>query len=433
MAKNLNIFLNKKILIYGLGKTGLSTYKFLKDKNKVFLFDDFLSNGVLFNEKKKIINYKSILKSDFDLIVLSPGIDINNCKLSKYLGKNRKKIFSDLDIFKSFYKNLCITITGTNGKSTTCQLLYEVLLKHKFDVKLVGNIGNPILSVKGIRKKTIFVVEASSYQLEYSQLFKSKFAAILNLSADHLERHKTLNNYVKAKFKLLSNQPKNGTFFVNKYDLLTQKELNSKKFKSNIIKVDSKKVGSFLNTIDNNYFLTETNKENLSFVLEISNKLRLKNKLLKKSVQNFKGLKYRQQIIFREKNLTVINDSKSTSFSSSTGTLKVYPNIYWLLGGISKKNDKFILPKKYYNNIRAFIYGKNKNFFNNELRGKIKSENFNNLSDALKKIFLDLKIKKFQNQTVLFSPCAASFDSFKNFEDRGFYFDKLIKKHVSRK
>ncbi len=267
--------------------------------------------------------------------------------------------------------------------------------------------------------------------MEYSQLFKSKFAAILNLSADHLERHKTLNNYVKSKFKLLSNQPKTGIFFVNKYDALTQKELNSKKFKSSIFKVDSKKIGSFLSTIDNNYFLTETNKENLSFVLEISKKLRLNNKLIKKSVQNFKGLKYRQQVIFKKKNLTVINDSKSTSFASSTGTLKVYPNIYWLLGGISKKNDKFILPKKYFKNIRAFIYGKNKRFFNKELKGKIKSENFNNLSDALKKIFSDLKIKKFQDQTVLFSPCAASFDSFKNFEDRGFYFNKLIKKYVN--
>jgi UDP-N-acetylmuramoylalanine--D-glutamate ligase len=431
MAKRINIFLNKKILIYGLGKTGLSTYKFLKDKSKVFLFDDFFLRRNLFDNKKKIINYKSILKSNFDFIVLSPGIDINKCKLSKYLKKNRKKVFSDLDIFYSFYKNKCITITGTNGKSTTCQLLYEILLKHKFDVKLVGNIGNPILLVERVKKKTIFVVEASSYQLEYSQLFKSKFAAILNLSADHLERHKTLNNYVKSKFKLLSNQPKTGIFFVNKYDALTQKELNSKKFKSSIFKVDSKKIGSFLSTIDNNYFLTETNKENLSFVLEISKKLRLNNKLIKKSVQNFKGLKYRQQVIFKKKNLTVINDSKSTSFASSTGTLKVYPNIYWLLGGISKKNDKFILPKKYFKNIRAFIYGKNKRFFNKELKGKIKSENFNNLSDALKKIFSDLKIKKFQDQTVLFSPCAASFDSFKNFEDRGFYFNKLIKKYVN--
>ena len=223
MAKRINIFLNKKILIYGLGKTGLSTYKFLKDKSKVFLFDDFFLRRNLFDNKKKIINYKSILKSNFDFIVLSPGIDINKCKLSKYLKKNRKKVFSDLDIFYSFYKNKCITITGTNGKSTTCQLLYEILLKHKFDVKLVGNIGNPILLVERVKKKTIFVVEASSYQLEYSQLFKSKFAAILNLSADHLERHKTLNNYVKSKFKLLSNQPKTVIFFVNKYDALTQK------------------------------------------------------------------------------------------------------------------------------------------------------------------------------------------------------------------
>ena len=77
------------------------------------------------------------------------------------------------------FKNNCITITGTNGKSTTCQLMYEVLLNQKFDVKLVGNIGNPILSVKNVKKKTIFVIEASSYQLEYSKIFKSKYAVIL--------------------------------------------------------------------------------------------------------------------------------------------------------------------------------------------------------------------------------------------------------------
>ena len=86
--------------------------------------------------------------------------------------------------------------------------MYEVMLNQKFDVKLVGNIGNPILSVKNVKKKTIFVIEASSYQLEYSKIFKSKYAAILNLSLDHIERHKTLDKYVKAKFKLLKNQSK---------------------------------------------------------------------------------------------------------------------------------------------------------------------------------------------------------------------------------
>ena len=433
MGADLNIFLNKKILIYGLGKSGLSAFKFLKDKSDVFLYDDLQSHDKAKNIKKNLISYKNILKLKFDQIILSPGIDINKCKLFKFLKKNHNKIYSDLDVFYAFYKNDCITITGTNGKSTTCQLLYEVLLNQKLDVKLVGNIGNPILSVKNVKKKTIFIIEASSYQLEYSKIFRSKYAAILNLSPDHIERHKTINRYVKAKFKLLKSQSKGHLAFVKKNDLLINKELRSNKFNSRIIKVNTKKIEKFLKNIDNNYFLTETNKENLSFVIELSKKLNFKNNLLFKAVQDFKGLKYRQQIIYKKNNLTIINDSKSTSFSSSIGILKKNSNIYWLLGGIHKKGDKFNLSKKHFKKIRAFIYGKNKKFFNKKLNGKIKYKNFYNLNDALKNIFIQIKKKKLSQQTILFSPCAASFDSFKNFEDRGFYFNKLIKKYLNGK
>jgi len=430
MADKINIFLNKKILIYGLGKSGYSAFKFLKNKNDISLYDDFNPKIRDKYTKNKIISYKNILTTKFDSIILSPGIDVNKCKLSKFLKKNIKKIYSDLDVFYSFFKNDCITITGTNGKSTTCQLLYEIFLKQKFDVKLVGNIGNPILSVKKVKKKTIFIIEASSYQLEYSKIFRSKYALILNLSPDHIERHKTMNNYVKAKFKLLKNQLKEHYAFVKKNDLFIKKELKSSKFVSKIIRVDTKK-NDILKNIRNNYFLTETNKENLLFALEISKKFNLNNNLLLKTVQNFKGLNYRQQIIFRNNNLTIINDSKSTSFSSSIGVLKVNPNIYWLLGGIYKKGDKFNLSKKYFNNITAFIYGKNKKFFNQKLKGKIKYENFKNIKDGLKKIFMMIKNKKSSNQTILFSPSAASFDSFKNFEDRGYYFNKLVKKYLN--
>ena len=329
--------------------------------------------------------------------------------------------------------HLLISIPGTNGKSTTCQLLYEILLKQNFDVKLVGNIGNPILSAKDNKKKTIFIIEASSYQLEYSKIFRSKYAAILNLSPDHIDRHKTLNKYVKAKFKLLKNQSKDSLAFVKKDDFLIQKELKLNKFKSKIIIVDIKKINKILKKINNNYFLTETNKENLSFVYEISEKLNLRKNLMIKTAQKFKGLQYRQQIIFKEKNLTIINDSKSTSFSSSIGVLKVNPNIYWLLGGIHKKGDKFNLPKKYFSKIKAFIYGRNTRFFNKKLNNKIEFKNFRNLDDALKKILLITDKQKLMNKTILFSPCAASFDSFKNFEARGFYFNKLIKKYLNGK
>jgi len=427
---SLNIFLNKKILIYGLGKTGLSALEFLKNRAEIFVHDDHLSKfknlGI-----KNTISYKNILKLNFDQIILSPGIDINKCKLSKFLKKNYNKIYSDLDVFYSFYKNDCITITGTNGKSTTCQLMYKVLLNQKYDVRLVGNIGNPILSVKNFKKKTIFIVEASSYQLEYSKLFKSKYAAILNLSPDHIERHQTLNKYVNAKFKLLKYQLKGYLAFIKKDDLLIKKKLKSNRFNSKIIRVDTNEANRFLKKINNEYFLSETNKENLSFILEISKKLRLKNSLLKKSVEKFKGLKFRQQIIHKKKYLTIINDSKSTSFSSSINILKIHPNIYWLIGGIHKKGDKFDLSKKYFQNIKAFIYGKNKKFFNETLKKKIRYENFETLKGALKKIFININKQKFINQTILFSPCAASFDDFKNFEDRGLYFNKLIKKYLN--
>ena len=424
----MNIFLKKKILIYGLGKSGLSTFKFLKNKSDIFLYDDYQTKIKSLDAKKKLINIKNVPKINFDRIILSPGVDINKSKLSKYLKKNYSKIYSDLDVFYSFFKNDCITITGTNGKSTTCQLMYEVLLDQKFDVKLVGNIGNPILSVKNIKKKTIFVVEASSYQLEYSKLFKSKYAAILNISPDHIERHKTLSNYVKAKFKLLKNQNKGNLVFVKKDDVLINKELKLGRFDSKIIKVNTKK-NNFLKNINNNYFFTETNKENLIFVLEMSKKLNIKSNLLIKTIQKFNGLKYRQQIILKRKNLKIINDSKSTSFSSSIGLLKSNRNIYWLLGGIPKKGDKFNLPKKYFNNIKAFVYGENKKFFNKKLKGKIEFKNFRSLNDALNRILIIIKKEKFKDKTILFSPCAASFDSFKNFEDRGLYFNKLINKN----
>ncbi len=429
MKKAKNIFLGKKILVYGLGRTGISSYKFLKNKAKVHLFDD--NQKINLKIKQNLIKLGDVQKIKFDLIIISPGIDISNCKLSKFLKKNFSKIHTDLDVFSSFYKNKSITITGTNGKSTTATILYKVLLDQKKDVRLIGNIGNPVLSEKKISKRTIFVIEASSYQLDYSKLFSTKYAIILNISADHIERHKSLKNYINAKFKLLESQTKKCIAYVKKDDEHINKKINLKRFNCKIIKVDTKKVDKFFRNLNNDYFLTETNIENLSFVIKLSKKLKLKNYLLFKTIKNFKGLKYRQQIIFKKKNLTIINDSKSTSFSSTTGILKAKSNIFWLVGGIFKKGDKLNLKKKDFKNVKAFVYGKNNKFFNKELRHKVKFENFINLDKALKNIFSSIKKEKLVHNTILFSPCAASFDIFKNFEDRGLYFNRLIKKYLN--
>tara|TARA_B110001454_G_scaffold215354_1_gene236618 strand:- start:284 stop:1588 length:1305 start_codon:yes stop_codon:yes gene_type:complete len=433
MLKNKNIFYKKKILIYGLGKSGLSSYQFLKKKNELFLFDDkkFFTKNV--DIKNKIIKYKNIRNKEFDNIIISPGININKCLLSKYLQKNLNKINTDLDVFYTFhYANKNITITGTNGKSTTAKILYDILRDQKFDVRLVGNIGKPILLERNVQKNTIFIIEASSYQLEYSKLFKANFATILNISPDHLERHITLKNYINAKFKLIQNQTIKDSAFLNIKNLHIKKKIKTTKFSSKIIKVNKKVDSKFIKKINNQYFMTEGNKENLSFIIEITKKLNIKKKNLFRTLIKFKGLKYRQQIIHRSKNLTIINDSKATSYSSSVSILKSLSNVYWIVGGLAKKGDKFLLSKKDCKTFKAYIFGKNKNIFIKQLKNVVNYEHFKNLAFALKKIFLDIKKEKEKkNITILFSPSAASFNSFKNFEDRGKYFNNLVKKIIN--
>ena len=426
-----NIFLEKKILIYGLGKSGISSYKFLKNKSEVYLFDD--NQKIKLKLKKKIIKLEQIKKINFDRIIISPGIDISNCKLSKFLKKNFKKIHTDLDVLFSFYNNESITITGTNGKSTTAKILHDALIDQQRDSRLIGNIGNPALSEKKITKKTIFVIEASSYQLDYSRIFRSRHAVILNITSDHIERHKSLKNYVDAKFKLLKSQIRGSFAYVKKEDDIITKKIKKNKYKAKIYKIKTLNLDKRINKLTNKYFSSDGNKENLSFIFKIASKLKLNKKKLIKTINEFKGLDYRQQIIFDKKNLTIINDSKSTSFASSENILNNLNDIYWILGGIPKKNDKFKLSKIKCKNIKAFIFGSCRNKFHKILKNKLKVKIYKSLKETLRAIFFEIKNQETKKNIIFFSPAGASFDSFKNFEDRGDYFNKIIKKFIHAK
>ena len=435
MLKKKNIFFNKSFLIYGLGKSGISSFLFLKKNNKVDVYDD---NKPSINKKikKSVIKLNEVYKNNYDFIVISPGIDIKKCELKSYLKKNLTKIVTDLDVFYNKYgNNKNITITGTNGKSTCAKLIYNILKDHKRDVRLVGNIGNPVLSERNISLKTIFVIEASSYQIDYSKFFKAKYAAILNITPDHLERHGNFNNYVKAKFKLIQNQEKKSFSFVEFNNPHINKLIEKIKLNSKIIKIKKNSITAKLNYIKNSFFLTKGNIQNLSFALSIIKKLKLNEKKTFKTINKFKGLKFRQEIIFKSKNLTVINDSKATSFSSSENILKSLKNVYWILGGIPKKGDKFQMNRKECNSFKAYIFGNNKSFYIKNLRSKLEIENFKNLNFALKKVVSDIRLSKrtLNHKTILFSPSGASFDSFRNFEDRGKNFNKLVKKLNLRK
>ena len=429
MHKLKKVFFNKKILIYGLGLTGNTSFDYLKNNNNVSVYDDYIKNINIKKFKNYFLKKNEILKTTFDHIVISPGINSKKCKLKIFLAKNTKKICTDLDVFyTNNFKNKIITVTGTNGKSTTVKLISDIFINSGKDARTVGNIGKSILSEKKIRKNTIFVIEASSYQIEYSKYFKSNYSILLNINPDHIERHGNFKSYLDAKLKLFYNKSNKDFALFDKKNKIISKAIKKNKIKCKILNVSASINKKYINFILNNHMMNKNNLQNLSFVFKVCEKFKIKKKKIIGGINKFQGLKYRQQILHDTKKLLIINDSKSTSFSSTTNLITSYNNIFWILGGESKKDDKFFFKKNKKRNIQAYIFGRNKNFFIKKLNKKINFQTFSSLKKALQKVIVDVKSSKTNfKKTILFSPCAASFDEFKNFEERGAYFNFLIK------
>ena len=425
---------NKRIAIYGMGITGFSAAKtFKKLKAKVFCWDD--------NKKirKKIKNYNFKLdkfwlnQESMDNILISPGIDINKSKIKRFLIRNFKKVITDIDLFFELNKKaLIISITGTNGKSTTCKILEKILKLAKYNVKTVGNIGNPILSTSKVNSQSIFILEVSSYQLQYSKLFRSKHAAILNISPDHLERHKNIKNYIKTKSKIFFAQKNTDYSYLDltkKYSKLIRSILKNQRVKSKLVSVKIPSSNFLFKKINNKYFNSKGNIENLAFAYSIAKNLKISDRSIVEAINRFKGLPHRQEAVILKKNFLCINDSKATSFDASFQSLSNYKNIYWIVGGLPKYRDKMYLKNVKHKIIKAYVIGKRTSFFKKQIRKNIAYKISKNIKNALNDISRDIKLNKKSEKTILLSPAAASFDQFDNFESRGNYFKNLaIKK-----
>ncbi len=429
---------NKKIAIYGMGITGFSAARvFKRSKATIYCWDD----NKKARKKAKSSNFniqKFWLKNvSVEKIIMSPGININKCKIKNYLKKNADKIITDLDLFFELNKDsLIISITGTNGKSTTCKVIEKILKTANLHVKTVGNIGNPILLSSKIKKRTIFIIEVSSYQLEYSNLFRSRYAAILNISPDHLERHKSINNYIKTKSKIFHGQKSTDYSYINfnnKYSKKIKKIFKKNKLKSKLVSVKAHKYNFLLKKIKNNYFNGKGNIQNLVFAYKIAKKLKIKDDVIIKALNKFKGLSHRQEIIFSNKKLLYINDSKATSFDASLQCLLNYNKIYWIVGGLPKHKDFFDLKKVKKKIIKAYIIGKHPLFFENQIKNHIAYTISGNIKKALEDISKDLTLNQNIKKTIILSPAAASFDQFKNFESRGVFFKNLINKKYKKR
>lgn len=440
------MYLDKKnILIVGLAKTGISTIKYLSKLGANIIVNDIKKEEDLKEilcELKSINNIKYILGyhpeniDNIDLVVVSPGVPLDLDFILKI--KNKKiDLIGEVELSYRINNNpYIIGITGTNGKTTTTSLTYEIFKKGMKDAYKVGNIGNPIIdTVETVNKDSVLIAELSSFQLESINSFRPNISVILNITEDHLNRHKTMENYINAKFNIFKNQTKDDFVILN-YDDFSIRELESK-INSNIIYFSTKE------KLDRGIYLEEDN-----IIINLDKKINLinKNKLtlkgehniqnamasilisyiygidisdIKYVLENFSGVEHRQELVADIKGIKFINDSKATNPDSTIKALNSYnEKIILILGGMDKGTNFDEVLEVAKKNVKGLI-----------LLGETKDK-INSI--AIKKGFTNIKIVNNMNEAVLnsykmaekgdivlLSPACASWDMYKSFEVRG--------------
>ena len=293
--------------------------------------------------------------------------------------------------------------------------------KNNYKTLIGGNIGTPVLDLN-IKKDNFLVIEASSFQLSHSKFISPDYGILLNITNDHIDWHGNMKNYINAKLKIFKNQRPNQFAFVGNNQKFHFKKKN---FLGSLIIPNIHRYQKLKSKLKNPYLNSEVNDENMSYVYELSKLLKLSKKSFLNSLNNFAGLPHRYEIFLKKKNCVFINDSKATSFQATQYALKNTKNIYWIVGGLPKKNDKIILKNLKKNIIKSYIIGKNVNFFKKQLENQVDYIISKNLESSIVQIFKDLKFYKKKNNTILLSPASASFDQYSNFEKRGDEFKKL--------
>ncbi len=411
------INLKKKFLIYGYGISGKSIESYFIYKNcKYDIYDDY-KNIV----GKKFVSKDKILKNlyEYDYFVVSPSVKIGK---NHFLYKFKKQILIDLDFLSlEISSQKTIGITGTEGKSTICNYINEFLSK-KYRSKIIGNFGDTILDKKNLKnflsKIDFLIIELSSYQLDKLKFLKLDYALITNIFVDHLDYHNNFKSYIKSKFKIQNLLQNNSNLYLSRKLFLKYRpyiKINKERLIFNEHRIVAK---------DNvTKHLKELNINSIKkLIFNIDTDLKIKNKIL------MNDLNYRNQLIYKSKNLEIYNDSKCTNLHNAiykNNLIKSSKKIL-ILGGKLKNQENLKLK---ISNTLVLFFGYDSNSFLNHLNFiNSKFYKFINLNDLINFLRLILKLHKYNY--VIFSPGGESFDCYKDYIDRGKNFNKLIKKII---
>ncbi len=440
---------NKKVLLVGLAKTGVSTIKHLnrlgakvvvndiKDKDKLKDILDELSD---LNNVEYILGYHPENVDDVDITVVSPGVPLDLTFILKLKSKNIE-IIGEVELAYRLSQNpIFIGITGTNGKTTTTSLVGEIFKKASKDTYIVGNIGNPVIDTVGIaNENSVLVTELSSFQLESIDKFKPHVSAILNFTEDHLNRHHTMKAYIEAKARIFENQDSKDFCILNYDDEDVRSLSDSVKAKKIFfsrkksleygIYLDEKK--NIIINIDEKITLLnkdelslpgDHNLENCMAAAAIAYVSNIDIDVIRKVLKTFAGVEHRQEFVRNLNGIMFVNDSKATNPDSSIKAVQSYNRpIVLIAGGMDKQSsfDEFLDIAK--ENVYALV-------LLGETAQKIKecaqNKGFDNITivkDMKEAVNASYQIAK-DGDVVLLSPACASWDMYKSFEVRGIDF-----------
>lgn len=453
-------YAGKDVAVYGLGRTGLSAAKALKAGGaRVHAWDD--------NEETRAkaeaagIALSDINKRDwqtFAALVLSPGIPYKYPqphRLVRMAEMTGVPVIGDMELFARAVQALperarpkIVAITGTNGKSTTTALIGHILKQAGRDVRVGGNIGTGVLDLAPLHSNAVYVLEMSSYQLDLVKSLRCDVAVFMNLSPDHLDRHGGMDGYQAAKMRIFQNQTEKDVAVIGFDDVYTQSIAIglSAKGPQKVVQISSTyTLGKGISAVDGRLYDNQSGKaefvgkldecpallgrhnyQNAAAAYAACRALGLDPGAIMAGLRSFPGLAHRMEAVGEIDGIRFINDSKATNAQAAEQALRSFKNIYWIAGGVPKAEGIAPLAPLFPNIAKAYLIGQAEDVFAATLHGKVPSQVCGALDRAVEAAYRDAKAAGEPGAVVLLSPACASFDQFKDYEQRGDAFRRIV-------
>jgi UDP-N-acetylmuramoylalanine--D-glutamate ligase len=443
--------MKKKIVILGAGESGAGSAVLAQKQG----FDVFVSDkGEIKDKYKEILDShkikweegnhdESIILSAGE-VIKSPGIS-ETAPLIVKLHEKGIPVISEIEFAGRYCKGIKICITGSNGKTTVTNLIYHMLKKAGWNAAMTGNVGNSFAMAVAEGSYDYYVIELSSFQLDGMYDFKADIAILMNITPDHLDRYGyKLQNYVDSKFRITQNQTKENCLIYWAGDPIIKAELAKKQYGMTLLPFsDEISEGMTAYIEDSNLIIDFPKKTNLMTIHELALKgrhntynsmaaaiagkvLNIRKDVIRESLADFQGVEHRLEPVITVCGINFINDSKATNVNSTWYAIECMENdIIWIVGGVDKGNDYSELFPVVRKKVKAIVcMGKDNKKIVEAFKDMVPTiVETTSMEEAVRSSYYLAK----KGETVLLSPACASFDLFKNYEDRGRQFKMAVR------